>query len=45
MNAAQYYKLTEKYNKLAENMEGVIAENRILRKLHGVPDNFGFDLE
>lgn len=23
----------------------MIAENRILRKLHGVPDNFGFDLE
>ena len=45
MNAAQYYKLTEKYNKLASDMENVIAENRILRKLHGVPDNFGFDLE
>lgn len=44
MNTAQYYKLTEKYNKLASDMENVIAENRILRKLHGVPDNFGFDL-
>ena len=45
MNTAQYYKLTEKYNKLASDIENVIAENRILRKLHGVPDNFGFDLE
>jgi hypothetical protein len=22
-----------------------MAENKILRKLHGVPENFGFDLE
>ena len=41
----QYYKLTEKYNKLCEDMENILAENKILRKLHGVPDNFGFDLE
>jgi hypothetical protein len=26
-------------------MENILAENKILRKLHGVPDNFGFDLE
>lgn len=26
-------------------MENIIAENRILRRLHGVPENFGFDLE
>lgn len=45
MNAAQYYKLTEKYNKVASDLESVICENRILRNLHGVPANFGFDLE
>lgn len=26
-------------------MENIIAENRILKRLHGVPENFGFDLE
>lgn len=41
----QFYKLTEKYNRLSEDMENIMAENKILRKLHGVPDNFGFDLE
>ncbi len=41
----QFYKLTEKYNKLSRDMENIMAENKILRKLHGVPDNFGFDLE
>ena len=41
----QFYKLTEKYNKLSKDMENIMAENKILRKLHGVPDNFGFDLE
>lgn len=41
----QFYKLTDKYNKLSKDMENIMAENKILRKLHGVPDNFGFDLE
>lgn len=41
----QFYKLTEKYNKLSQDMENILAENKILRKLHGVPENFGFDLE
>lgn len=26
-------------------MEDILAENRILRKLAEVPDNYGFDLE
>jgi len=26
-------------------MENILAENRVLRKLAGVPDNYGFDLE
>ena len=39
-----YYKLTEKYNKLCSDMDNILAENKILRKLHGVPENFGFDL-
>jgi cell division protein FtsB len=42
---AQYQKLTEKYSKLCSDMENIVAENRILRRLHGVPENFGFDLE
>ncbi len=37
INNNQYYKLTEKYNKICQDMENVIAENRILRRLHGVP--------
>ena len=41
----QFYKLTEKYNRLCSDMENILAENKILRKLHGVPENFGFDLE
>ena len=40
-----FYKLTEKYNRACSDIENLLAENKILRKLHGVPDNFGFDLE
>ena len=32
-----FYKLTEKYNKICADMENVMAQNKILRKLHGVP--------
>lgn len=39
------YKLTDKYNKACADIENLLAENKILRKLHGVPENFGFDLE
>jgi hypothetical protein len=38
------YKLTDKYNKACTDIENLLAENKILRKLHGVPENFGFDL-
>lgn len=41
----QFHKLTEKYNRLSNDMENILAENKILRKLHDVPENFGFDLE
>lgn len=27
------------------DMENIMAENRILRKIAGVPENYGFDLE
>lgn len=40
-----FYRLTEKYNHVCSDMENILAENKILRKLHGVPENFGFDLE
>lgn len=26
-------------------MENILAENRVLRRLAGVPENYGFDLE
>ena len=45
LTQTQYYKLTQKYNKLCSDMDNILAQNKILRKLHGVPDNFGFDLE
>ena len=40
-----FYKLTEKYNRACSDIDNLLAENKILRKLHGVPDNFGFDLQ
>ena len=40
-----FQKMTQKYNKVCEDMENVMAENKILRKIHQIPDNFGFDLE
>ncbi len=41
----QFIKLTERFNKLEQKYSDIRAENKILRKLHDVPDNFGFDLE
>ena len=37
-------KLTEDYNKLCDQMEDIIRENRILRQMADVPENFGIDL-
>jgi hypothetical protein len=37
--------LTEKYNQVCANYDNLMAENKILRRLSGVPDNYGFDLE
>lgn len=31
--------------KLRNDMENILAENRVLRKLAHVPDNYGFNLE
>ena len=45
MTNNNYYKLTQKYNKACADLQNIMAENKILRKLHGVPENFGFDLE
>ena len=33
------------YNKLANVVEDLTAENRHLRQQYGVPDNYGVDLE
>ena len=32
-------------NEMAENLEDVLAENRILRKMNNVPDNWGFEAQ
>jgi len=32
-------------NKAYEDLENILTENRVLRKLAGVPENYGFDLE
>ena len=37
-------KLTEDYNKLRDQMEDIIRENRMLRQMADVPENFGIDL-
>lgn len=36
--------MVEKCNKLSIDLDSLRAETIILRKLHGVPQNFGFDL-
>jgi hypothetical protein len=33
------------YDRLYEQANNLFAENRVLRKLAGVPENYGFDLE
>lgn len=38
-------KLTSQNAVLAGQMETVLAENRVLRKMANVPENYGFDLE
>ena len=37
-------KLIEDYNKISDQMEDIIRENRILRQMADVPENFGIDL-
>ena len=43
--AKQIKKLTDSNNTLSSQMENIVAENRVLRKLAKVPENYGFDLE
>ena len=40
----EYQKLTIQWNELLNNMELVLGENRILRQMADVPDNFGIDI-
>ena len=37
-------KLVEDYNKIKEQTEDIIRENRVLRQMADVPENFGIDL-
>jgi hypothetical protein len=43
--AKQIKKLTDSNNLLSSQMKNIVAENRVLRKLAKVPENYGFDLE
>ena len=40
----QREKQTREFNELCDNMEKVIAENRVLRQIADVPENFGIDI-
>ncbi len=37
--------VTHEFNLVQERLENVSAENQVLRRLAGVPDNYGFDVE
>ena len=37
-------KLVEDFNKISDQMEDIIRENRILRQMADVPENFGIDI-
>ena len=37
-------KNTEDYNELCNKMEDIICENRVLRQIADVPENFGIDI-
>jgi hypothetical protein len=41
----QYQKITNAWNELCDKMEDIISENRLLRKLAKVPENFGINME
>ena len=40
----EYQKLVKDWNELRDKMEEVLSENRILRQIADVPENFGIDL-
>jgi hypothetical protein len=37
--------LVEKHNSMSQALEQLSAENRVLRKMAGVPDDYQFELE
>ena len=41
---SEYQKLVKDWNELRDKMEEVLSENRILRQIADVPENFGIDL-
>lgn len=44
MSIKQMQKLSMDYNQLSNQMNDILAENKLLRKMAKVPENFGFDL-
>ena len=40
-----YQKLVLQWNQLCDKMENVISENRLLRELANLPENFGINIE
>ena len=41
---SEYQKLVKDWNELRDKMEEVLSENRILRQIADVPENFGIDM-
>ena len=41
----KFNKEKQKYNELSEKMDNILAENRVLRRLAKVSENYGFNLE
>ncbi|EGR28578.1 hypothetical protein IMG5_172510 [Ichthyophthirius multifiliis] len=41
----KFGKEVQSYNDLSEKMSNILAENRVLRKLAKVPENYGFNIE
>lgn len=38
-------KLTKDWNSLSNQMQDILSENRVLREMAGVPENYGFNLQ
>ena len=41
----KYNEMLKQYNDLSNDVENLIAENRVLRQMTNVPDNYGLKIE